>query len=379
MAERPQQGEQQEPAPRPLLELGNGQWPQATLQDARRMWEAFLKAPTAPQESGDAAPAVTPCDVVYQQGTLRLLRYGNQTDSNCAEPVLVCFSLVNRPYILDLQADRSVIRRLLDAGLDVYLIDWGIPTPADRTLQICDYVCGFMKQVADFVCTHAGSPRLHLLGYCMGGTMSAMYASLFAEQIRSLTLMAAPIDFAGDEGLLNLWTNEQYFDVDALIDRYGNCPAGFLQASFQMMKPVQNFYEKYVSFFERMYDDRFMDNFVAMERWINDNIPVAGETFREFVKLLYQQNLLVQGKMHLNEQRVDLRNITCPLLMLVAQLDHLVPPSSTLNLRHHVRSQQIQEMSIDAGHIGLAVSSKAHQRLWPDAAGWIADHSTARQ
>jgi len=343
-----------------------------------RAWQRWLNAPKVPQIARDVRVATTPHDVVYEEDSLKLLRYRNEHSIDLQEPVLVCFALVNRPYILDLQPERSVVRQLLKRGFDVYLIDWGIPTAADRTLRLQDYVCGFMKNVVNFVCEHSQSPKLNLLGYCMGGTMSAMYTALYQEQVRNLILMAAPIDFSGDDGLLNLWTREEYFDVDALVDAFGNCPGSFLQSSFQMMKPVQNYFEKYVTFFDKMDDDAYLENYFAMERWVNDNIPVAGETFREFVKYLYQQNQLVTGELRLRDQPVKLQNVTCPLLALVADHDHLVPPSSTLAIKHHVASQSIRHMSINAGHIGLAVSSKAHSQLWPDAAMWIADHSTTK-
>lgn len=343
-----------------------------------KTWQRWMNAARVPQLAGDVQVATTPHEVVYEEDSLKLLRYRSEHSIDLAEPLLVCFALVNRPYILDLQPQRSVIRQMLKRGFDVYLIDWGSPTAADRTLRLQDYVCGLMKNVADFVCEHSQSPKLNLLGYCMGGTMSTMYTALYPEQVRNLILMAAPIDFSGDECLLNVWTQEEYFDVDGLVDAFGNCPAYFLQSSFQLMKPVQNFVEKYVSFFDRMDDDAYLENYFAMERWVNDNIPVAGETFREFVKHLYQQNQLVKGEMRLHDIPVQLDKINCPLLMLVAEHDHLVPPSSTLALKEHVSSQFVQSMSINAGHIGLAVSSKAHGQLWPDAAMWIADHSTNR-
>jgi polyhydroxyalkanoate synthase len=229
------------------------------------------------------------------------------------------------------------------------------------------------------VCELSGSPQLNLLGYCMGGTMSAMYTALYQEQIRNLVLMAAPIDFSSDEGLLNLWTAEEYFDVDGMVDAFGNCPGSFLQSTFQLRNPVANFWMKYMTFYEKMYDRQFLDNFFAMEHWANDNIPIAGETFREFVKMLYQRNELVKGEFRLDGEPVKLENITCPLLTLVADHDDLVPPASTLALHQYVGSKDVKSMSIDAGHIGLAVSSKAHRQLWPKAAMWIADRSTIRR
>jgi polyhydroxyalkanoate synthase len=362
----------------PMLDAVLGM--QKTAQDeAFKAWERLINAPKIPEIARETEVSTTPRDVVYEEGSLQLLRFRNEHSIDLAEPILICFALVNRPYILDLQADRSVVRQLMKRGFDVYLIDWGIPTAADRTLQLHDYICGYMKNIVDFVCEQSHSDKLNLLGYCMGGTMSAIYTSLYQQQIRNLILLAAPIDFSGDESLLNLWTRKEYFDVDAMIDAYGNCPGAFLQASFQMMKPVQNFYEKYYGFFEKMHDDYFLENFFAMERWGNDNIPVAGETFREFVKSLYQENQLVKGELRLKGVPVDLKKITCPLLMLTADHDHLVPASSTLALQQHVRSRHVKKMSINAGHIGLVVSKKAHTGLWPDAAMWIADHSTTRK
>jgi polyhydroxyalkanoate synthase len=343
-----------------------------------RAWRRWINAPRVPQVARNVQVATTPHDVVYEEDSLKLLRYRNEHSIDLVEPVLVSFALVNRPYILDLQPNRSVVRQLLKRGFDVYLIDWGIPTAADRTLRLQDYVCDFMKNVADFVCAHSASPKLNLLGYCMGGTMSAMFTALYPERVKNLTLMAAPIDFSGDECLLNVWTRPEYFDVDALVDAFGNCPGSFLQSSFQLMKPVQNYVEKYVHFFDKLDDDAYLDNYFAMERWVNDNIPVAGETFREFVKLLYQENQLVKGEFRLRDEPVLLEKITCPLLTLVATQDHLVPPSSTLAIKDHVSSQFVRHMSVSAGHIGLAVGSKAHRQLWPDAAMWLADHSTAR-
>lgn len=344
------------------------------MSDPPNFQQAAGSQQTPPAEQ-KPIKGVTASEVVYQEGLLKLLRYRNDS-VKFAEPILICFALVNRPYILDLQDNRSVVRRLLDRGFDVYLIDWGVPDATNHQLRLEDYVCRFLRNVVDFVCGQTSSPQLSLLGYCMGGTMSTMFTALHPQHVRNLILMATPIDFAGDEGLLNLWAREDYFDVDKLVDAFGNCPGEFLQFVFQLMKPVQNFAEKQLHFSENLDDAAFVDNFVALERWANDSIPVVGETFRQYVKSLYQQNRLVKGQMCLAGEPVRLEAIACPLLLLVAENDHLVPPGSTLALKHHVSSTEVESNSINAGHIGLAVSSKAHRNLWPQAADWIANHST---
>jgi polyhydroxyalkanoate synthase subunit PhaC len=155
--------------------------------------------------------------------------------------------------------------------------------------------------------------------------MSAMFTALHPEKVKNLILLAAPIDFATRDGLLNLWSRPECFDVDRFVDTYGNCPAEFLQASFLLLKPVQNLIEKPLLLFERAEDPDFVDDYLTMEMWINDNIPVPGEVYRQFVKYLYQQNLLVQNRMPVGRRVVNLRRINCPVLNIMAQADDLVP------------------------------------------------------
>ncbi len=346
--------------------------------EAMKMWQRVLSVPRVAEHARNNQVLMTPHEVVYEEGQLRLLRYERETPAEYAEPLLICYALVNRPYILDLQPPRSVVKQYLARGFDVYLIDWGIATAADRSLRLDDYIRGQMKNVTNFLVDHADGSAINLLGYCMGGTMSAMFTATYPELVNTLSLMAAPIDFGTKESLLQVWTDEKCFDVDALVDTFGNCPAAFLQYAFQLMKPLQNYYTKYTGFVEKMYDDRFVENYFAMEKWTNDNIPVAGETFREFVKKLYQRNELVKGEYRfaMGEKPVDLKKIECPLLLLAASGDHLVPPSQTLGILPHVGSKDTKVMEIQAGHVGLAVSSKAHKSFWPQATAWVAERST---
>jgi polyhydroxyalkanoate synthase len=343
-----------------------------------RVWRRLLSYPGALAVAQETRVGTTPCDVVYERGTHRLLRYRRDTAATWAEPVLFCYALINRPYILDLQPDKSVVRQYLDRGFDVYIIDWGVPAHGDRFLTLEHYVCGFLKEAIERVLRERGREALQLLGYCMGGTMSALFTALHPDLVKSLTLLAAPIDFAGEESLLNFWC-KHFDEVDDFLNAHGNCPAWFLQQCFQNLKPIQNLLQKALTMFENLEDPKFMGNYFAMELWVNDNIPVAGATFREFVKDFYQNNRLVRGDLHLGGRRVDLARITCPLLLLTAKNDHLVAPSSTEGIRPHVKSQDVESITIDAGHVGLVVGSKAQRSLWPEATRWLADRSAPSQ
>jgi len=349
------------------------------LDEQRRFSSRLLSLPRvaalAASSAADTRMGATPHDVVFELGSMRLLRYRRTTPATARHPLLFCYALINRPYILDLLPSKSVVQRYLEQGFEVFMIDWGVPSDSDRVLTLHDYVCGRLASVVDFVLRDRGVEQLHLLGYCMGGTLATFFAALEPHRVRTLTLLATPIDFSSRSCLLNIWTDEQTFDVDAFVDAHGNCPASFLQACFLCLKPVENLLEKQVAFCEQLDDPGFVTGYFALERWLNDNIPVAGETFREFVKCLFQRNQLTLGQMKLGERSIDLARIDCPLLLLTASNDHLVPPESTERLRDHVSSSDITALALDAGHVGLVVSGKAHKSFWPKAVRWLGDRS----
>lgn len=317
----------------------------------------------------------TPSEIVYEEDNLHLLRYTWGPEKKHRTPLLITFALVNRPYILDLMANKSVVRHFLKAGFDVYLIDWGVPSHGDRHLGLETYVERYMHHCVEAIRQRSGVQQINLMGYCMGGTMAAMYTALHQDLVRNLILMTAPIDFSQRESLLSLWSDEKYFDVDAFVEVFGNCPPQWLQMTFLMLKPVSNLVEKYVTFYERMTDEAFVEDFMAMEQWVNDNIPLAGETYRQFVRYGFQQNLLVQGRWPIGRKNVDLRDITCPVLNLMATADHLVPCGQSRIFNDLTSSTDRESIEIKAGHIGLAVGSKAQNELWPKACDWLGRRS----
>jgi polyhydroxyalkanoate synthase len=341
------------------------------------LWQQHLQKMMALPKVADAMQKVrvgiTPSRPVYREDNLRLLRYENEP--KYATPLLFVFALVNRPYILDLSRGKSVVSHFVNKGFDSYKIDWGVPNNGDRHLALEDYVLGYMDHVVDVIRERTGQDKVSIVGYCMGGTMSAMYAAMRPEKVKNLILMAAPVDWSTNDSLLKVWTDEKYFNIDKVLEVFGNAPPEWLQASFQLLKPVQNLLEKPLNFYDNMHDEKYLEDFFAMETWLNDNIPVAGETFRQFVKYLFQQNQLIQGRFELNGERVDLRKITCPVLNLIAENDHLVTPSQSLPFTDAVSSTDRKTINFRAGHIGLAVGSRAHRELWPQVCDWLAERS----
>jgi polyhydroxyalkanoate synthase subunit PhaC len=347
----------------------------AVIDEAFSNVRRLSKLPLLWEKAQRVKKGATPSEVVYEDGHVKLLHYVGEEPRKFRTPIVFVFALVNRPYILDLMPGRSVVGHFVRAGFDTYLIDWGAPTQADRHLSLDSYVNGYLVDLVDRTIEMADADQATVLGYCMGGTMSAMFTALHPERVRNLILLAAGIDFATRNGLLNLWTDPRTFDVDAFVDALGNCPAEFLQASFLMMKPVANLMEKPIALFDRVDDDKFVDEYLTMETWLNDNISIPGEIYREFVKYLYQQNLLTKGQLRVGRRRVDLGRITCPVLNIMAEKDDLVPCAQSEPFNDLVGSKDRKMMKLPAGHIGLAMGSRAQRELWPAACDWLARRS----
>ena len=312
----------------------------------------------------------TPSTVVYTENKLELLHYESRTDEQNAVPLLVVYALINRPYILDLQPDRSVVRRLLDAGHDVYLIDWNEPSRLDQHLTLSDYIDRYIDNCVEVVRDRSERGSVNLLGYCMGGTMSAVYTALYPEKVNALGLMAAGLCFDGSGGVLERWGSEQNYDPRDVVETFGNAPADMLDVGFAMMDPVENYLGKYATLYDRLDDEEFVETFARMERWLGDSIDVAGETYAEFLETFYQENALYRNSLDIGGREVDIEAIQLPLLQVVGEYDHLIPAAASKPFNEVVGTDDVTTIEHSVGHIGLSVSSSSHEQVWPAVADW---------
>jgi polyhydroxyalkanoate synthase subunit PhaC len=359
--------------------------PYATaLEMQRQAWEGAAGlagktrvAPDRTETLENVEVGQTPSEVVYEENKLRLLHYEPKTEEQHDVPILIVYALINKPYILDLQPDRSVVQTLLEAGFDVYLIDWGEPSSLDRRLGLDDYVNRYIDNCVDEVRDRSGQESINILGYCMGGTMSAMYAALYPEKVRNLALMASGLCFAGDGGVLEVWGADEYYDPETVTETFGNVPAEFLDVGFALMDPVANNVTKYIRFYDNMEDEDFVENFARMERWLSEGIDVAGVAYEEFIRDIYQENKLMQNELELGGKRVDITNIDMPLLQIVAEYDHLIPPGASKPFNEATSSEDTKILEFATGHIGMSVSSRSHAELWPQVCEWFEERSAS--
>ncbi len=338
-------------------------------EDAEKVRERVKKASDVLLEALDTSIAVTPYDVVYEEDRIRLKHYTPEGSPSVKTPLVVVYALINRETMLDLQPGRSVVQTMRNAGLDIYMVDWGYPTRKDKFLTIDDHVNGYMDNVIDFVRERHGIDKVNLLGICMGGTFSVIYAALHPDKIRNLITTVTPTNFDTDQGLLHVWMRN--LDVDRLMDSLGNMPGDIMNYGFLLLNPARLMIDKYVGFLENIDNKAFVENFVRMEKWIFDSPDVPGETFRQFVKDLYQKNLLIKNEMTVGGKRVDLRNLTMPLLNYYGLYDHLVPPEACEKLASAVGSSDTTDMRLETGHIGIYVSSKCQKEFAPKIVEWL--------
>lgn len=323
----------------------------------------------------DIEIGVTPKEEIYREDKLVLYRFKPVVESPLSIPVLIVYALVNRPFMVDLQEGRSLVANLLKLGLDVYLIDWGYPTRADRWLTLDDYINGYINNCVDVVRKRHGLEKINLLGICQGGTFSLCYCSIYPDKVKNSIVMVAPVDFQMPEALLNMrggcTLGAEALDVDLMVDALGNIPGDFLNLEFLMLKPQQLGIQKYLDFPEIMGSEDKLLNFLRMEKWIFDSPDQAGEAYRQFMKDFYQENKLIKGEVTLGDKRVDLGNLRMPILNIYADKDHLVPPSSSLALEKYISSQDYTVRSFPVGHIGMYVSGKVQRDLPPTIADWL--------
>ncbi len=328
----------------------------------------------------DITTGVSEKEVVFEEDKLKLYHYTPLVEKPFKIPILISYALVNRPYMADLQENRSLVRNLLKLGMDVYLIDWGYPGREDRWLTLDDYINGYINDCVDTVLERHNLDQLNLLGICQGGTFSLCYTALYPEKIKNLITMVTPVDFDPGEGILNTWVGSgknvnDRMDPDLMVNALGNISGDFMNYGYLMLKPFLLTTQKYLSMVKILDDKDKIMNIMRMEKWIFDSPDQAGEAWLQFMKDFYQDNKLIKGQVKLGDKCVVLSNIRIPVLNVYAEEDHLVPPKSSLALEKHISANDYTVRSFPTGHIGMYVSGKVQRDLPPTIVEWLKERA----
>ncbi len=351
----------------------------------------------APERFRPPPVGVTPHSVIATFGRSELLSYQPTVGTAYETPVLFVPSLVNRHYILDLIPERSVVKYLLDKGFGVYMLDWGIPGPEDSHTTMDDYLARRLHHAVRAVSArHQGRP-VTLVGYCMGGTMALAYAGFAPEKVKNLVLLATPVDFS-QCGLLTLWSQGKRMPLESLVEAHRLIPPALLQTAFTMLqpgwvikqaqgalalpaslpKPKKGATPEEISKLEAIKAQAaaFQRGYLALSRWVNDNVAVPGPAFQDWTRECFQRNALLGRQLAVAGKTIRPESISASILNVIAAKDHIIPPPSSLALDGWMGTgRDVTSAVVDVGHIGLSVGQGSFSKVWAGVAAWLGPRS----
>jgi polyhydroxyalkanoate synthase len=323
----------------------------------------------------DATTGATPKDRVWHHRKTTLYRY-RSAERRHAVPVLLVFALINRSYIYDLRPGGSFVEHLLAEGYDVWLLDWGEPGDEDGELGLDYYVNRAIPAAVREIRRATGAESQTLVGWCIGGTLCAMYAALNPDgPVRNLVLLTTPIDIS-DNALYQRWTGREDYRVEAMAEAFPSVPGPLIDVGNKLLKPVTNGFTTYRSLWWSLYEGTAkVDQFKAFNKWVNDSPAFPGRAYVEWITWMYKENRLIRDRMVLDGRRVRLRDIDQRLLVVTATQDHIAPRPQTVALMDAVSSDDRTLLEIPGGHVGLMAGGKARHVTWPRISEWLAPRS----
>ena len=253
------------------------------------------------------------------------------------------------------------------------MLDWGTPTSMDKYLDFDDYVNGYLDASVEHIKNESSTEKISLQGYCTGATIATAYTTLHPESVKNYIATAPVIDGWRDTTVIS--NLAKHMEVEKMVEIIGNMPPEFMYYCFSVLKPFEQGIEKYVNFFKNIDNQKFVDNFLRVEKWLGDTPPIPGELFKQWIKDIYQDNLLIQNKMYIEGEHVDLKKIDMPIFTQVAVGDHLVSPECSMPLHYAIGSEDKTLRMYPTGHVGMIASSLSQKKVLPELGQWLSERS----
>jgi len=318
---------------------------------------------------------LTPKETVWRKNKCSLYHYVNPNGIKHKTPLLMLYALINKAYILDLYPGMSLVEYLVKEGFDVYLLDWGEFDWEDRDIGFQQIVSDYVARAVQKVCMFSNVNELSILGYCMGGTIATMYASLYNQpKVKNMIFLASPFDFK-DAGLSSIWLQSSLYDVDKITDTFHLIPKDFIDFGVKMLNPVNNFVATYTRLWKSIDEGVSIEAWKALNKWVNDNINFPGKAYREWIQYLYKENRLINNEFIMQGRKIDLRAIDAALLILTGETDHIVLPPQSTAILEATSSKDIIHCNYKVGHGGLVFGSRAKNEVYPAIAKWLGERS----
>jgi poly[(R)-3-hydroxyalkanoate] polymerase subunit PhaC len=328
--------------------------------------------------AGTNRPAIaqTPKDTVWRRDKAELWRYRREdAPVSVKQPILIVHSLVSKSYVLDLQPNNSMIRYLLGEGFDVFLLDWGVADAVEAQNTLEDYVDDYIPEAVEATLMESGADELNLIGYCFGGVLTLLLMAGHQEElpVRSLVTLATPADYS-KMGFMSQMFASGRLDPDDVIDDTGMVSSSRMDEGFQSLKPTDQIVQQ-VNLFQNLWNDQFVEGFLAMNQWARDQVPFPGAAFRQTVQILIRENALMTGVIPFGRGEVRLEDITVPYLNVFAEQDGIVPSAASEPITNLVGSSDASDLRLQSGHVGFVAGRQAAKVARPQIADWIRRHS----
>lgn len=346
-----------------------------TPQQYKEMFQRAQRASQVLTTDTDPEVGPTPKELVWTRNKTKLYRYISEKPRTHRIPLLLVYALINKPYVLDLTKGGSLVEYLVNHGYDVYLLDWGEPGYEDRNMKLDDYIMDYIPRAVRKVLRRSNVDEISILGYCMGGTMTSIFAALHPElPIRNLIFMTSPFDFK-KTGSYGAMLDERYFNIDKVVDTLGVIPPEMIDFGNKMINPMATNYGPYISLYERADNEKFIKSFKLLQKWLNDGIQFPGEAYRQWIRDFYQHNKLIKGEMVIRGKKVNLGNIKANVLNLSGKNDLIAQPHQVEALMNAISSKDKDYKCLPVGHTSITFGSQAVKITYPTIADWLEERS----
>ncbi|WP_082347345.1 alpha/beta fold hydrolase [Bacillus sp. FJAT-18017] len=342
-------------------------WPEKEY----RRWKNFISVWTTPEPE----VGLTPKTAVWKKNKATLWYY-RSPKKRYATPLFLVYSLVNKAFVLDMAPGGSMIESFTENGFDVYLLEFGSPDHSDKDITVDEYVIDYIQQAVRKALHHSRAKDITVIGYCLGGTLAAIYASLATEPIRNLIICVAPLNFA-EPPLYDKWVDairRGDLDVDGLLNATGFISPSMMKYGMRMASaPV--YFSHYLSLLNKAYDNEYVDRWRRFNNWTNGHVGFSGAALRQLMNDLGKDNKFINRTLIIRGRNADPANITTNLLVVAGSQDRLVPENMSRDFIDLVSSKDKTYTLVSGGHTTLAVKGKGLPQFLEN---WLPKRSGAK-
>ncbi|RIW28053.1 alpha/beta fold hydrolase [Bacillus salacetis] len=342
--------------------------PEFDSQKEIERWKGFFSIWTDPE------PAVgpTPRTAVWKKNKAALWYYPS-SNKKYKVPLFLVYSLVNKAYVLDMAPGASMIEAFVENGFDVYLLEFGSPAFEDQDITIDDYIIDYIQRAVRKALAHSGAEEITVIGYCVGGTLAAIYASIAQEPIRNLIICVAPIDFS-DSPKFDQWVEyirENDIDIENLMRLNGAIPPKLMKIGLRAASsPI--YFSHYLSLLNKAYDKEYVASWRRFNKWTNDHVGFSEAAMLQLGNDIVKENKFMKNTLTIRGKKASPSNICANLLVVAGKHDRLVPDVLSKGLADVVSSKDKTYCPVTGGHTTMAVKGKGLPKFLAD---WLPERS----